>query len=209
MKLEVITWAEFQIGIAPLWRADVPADIPILNNPFNIIQYPLDGWKDRIVFFPCRLMHGDVPVAYTSIYNISDDVTRIRGIYVEPEYRGKGIGHTIWQKAARLFPEGFYRTVGFWREDSAPRFIQHSDMAIYPGTDWLWSDYSKVNMRMLYRDWGPRPNDLVPNQLFIGSMQEEFGIGGTNNLNRSWDRNEWFELAYPHITNYPDIGLVI
>lgn len=204
MRLEVIPWSEFQKGIAPLWKASDPKSIPILNNPYRLIRYPWTEWRERLIYFPCRLMDGKVPVAYTSIYNLSDCVTRIRGIYVLPGHRGHGVGHRIWQEAAKLFPAGFHRTIGFWREDSAPRFIKHSNMDILPGTDWFWSDFSQVNMRLLYRDHGPRPTDLIPNQLFLQYKREEFGIGGSNNLDRSWTDAEWEEFAQPYAENYPD-----
>jgi GNAT superfamily N-acetyltransferase len=197
--IQVIPWKSFQEGIAPLWKVEDPITIPILNNPFQIIQYPLAAWRDKIIFFPCRFIDPKTKdvLAYTSIYNLSDEVLRIRGIYVLPEHRGKGVGHKIWQAAADLFPSGFHRVFGFWREDSAPGFIKNSDMGIVPGTDWFWSDFSGVNMRFLYRDRGARVNDLTPNQLFLAYQHERYGIGGTNNLNRTWTDGEWREFAEP------------
>lgn len=204
MTLEIIPWSEFQVGIAPLWNVDDPATIPILNNPYRIIRYPVQEWRDRIIFFPCRWVVKGEAVAYTSIYNVSDEVTRIRGIYVLPEHRGRGYGHMILRAAMECFPEGFHRTVGFWREDSAPGFVRHSSMAIVPGTDWFWSDYSGVNMRLLYRDRGPHPGDLTANRLFIEYSHETYGLGGTNNLDRAWSDDEWTSFAAPHEFSYPD-----
>jgi hypothetical protein len=207
MRLEVISWEEFQVGIAPLWRSDDPTNIPILNNPYRIIQYPLGEWPEQILYYPCKLVVGDRDVAWTSIQNISPDVTRIRGIYVKEGERGLGYGHVIAKLAQDLFPSGFYRSVGFWREDSAPRFIAHSNMSIVPGTDWFWSDFSQVRMRMLYRDRGRRLNDLTPNRLFIEINRETYGLGGTNNLNRAWTEEEWHRYADRAADAYPDVGI--
>ena len=202
--LEVIPWGDFQKGIAPLWNSSDPDTIPILNNPYRIIKYPLRDWQKKIIFMPCRIIRDGEVLAYTSIYNISDLVTRIRGIYVLPQYRGEGVGHQIWQMASELFPKGFFRTVGFWREDSAPRFLKYSDMKIVPGQEWYWSDYSKVNMRFLYKDRSPRPLCTTPNELFLRTTWEKYGIGGTNNLNRTWTEDEWKEFAEPFLISYPD-----
>ena len=207
--IQIIPWKTFQEGIAPLWNVDDPKTIPILNNPYRIIRYPVMEWRNKIVFFPCRFIDPKTKevLGYTSIYNLSDEVLRIRGIYVLPEHRGKGVGHQIWQAAAELFPSGFHRVFGFWREDSAPRFIQHSDMAITPGTDWLWSEFSKVNMRFLYRDRGQRVSDLTANRLFLAYKHAEYGLGGTNNLSRTWTDDEWIAFAGDHQHAYPDAGI--
>ena len=207
--IEVIPWKDFQVGVAPLWKTENPVDIPIVNNPYRIIHYAFDDWKSKIVYFPCRFRCPETKdvLGYTSIYNLSDTVVRIRGIYVLPEHRGKGVGHKMWQAASDLFPEGFHRTVGFWREDSAPRFIEHSQMSIIPGTDWFWSDFSQVNMRFLYRDRGRQTDDHTANRLFLEYKHEEFGLGGTNNLNRSWSSDEWREGFGHHETAYRD-GMV-
>ena len=80
-KLEVIKWSEFQKGIAPLWKTK-PSTIPIFNNPYNIIQYPQHMWHTNIVLFPVCYKVDNKPVAYSCVYNISDDLIRTRGIFV-------------------------------------------------------------------------------------------------------------------------------
>ncbi len=210
-RIRVITWEAFQDGIAPLWKAEAdPRSIPIVNNPYQIIEYPFGEWRDRICFFPCEAVNaaGDV-IGYTSIYNISDRLTRIRGIYVLPEHQGRGYGHEMWQQATKLFPRSFHRTVGFWRESSYERFIQHSGMTIIPERNWLWSAFSGVRMKMLYRDHRCAPNaaEVMMNQDFLARNVEEFGFGGTNNLNRSWTDDDWEDFAGPEETAYEPLGV--
>lgn len=205
--IEIIRWQDFQDGIAPLWKADIPSDIPILNNPYRIIQYPVETWRDDIVYFPCRFRVDGEIAAYTSIYNIGDRITRIRGIYVLPGFRGKGVGHRMAAMAVNIFPMSFFRTVGFWREDSAPRFIEHSKMSIVPGTDWIWSDYSQVQMRFLYRDRCTHRSSTDVSRAFIDRHRERFGLGGTNNLGRTWTDDEWEAFARPAAEAYAPLGV--
>lgn len=205
--IEVIHWSEFQGGVAPLWKAENPADIPILNNPYQIIQYPIEQWRDDIIYFPCRYVERGEVLGYTSIYNLGDRITRIRGIYVLPQHRGKGVGHKMGKAAANLFSLGFHRTVGFWREDSAPRFIEHSGMSIIPGTDWIWSEFSQVEMRFLYRDRGARRDHTTISRSFIDRHRDRFSLGGTNNLDRTWTDQEWLEFAQPYAEAYEPLGV--
>lgn len=206
---EFISFPKWQEGIAPLWRVDDPTTIPIINNPFQIISYELKDWPKKILFFPIRYWEEGVVKGYTSVYNISDTVLRIRGIYVLPEYRGQGVGHRMWKAACGYFPKSFYRVVGFWREDSAPRFIEHSGMSIVPGTEWLWSEYSQVNMRFLYWDRGPKPHvtGLFQNRTFIRRYISSHGYGGRNNLNTTWSDDEWLDYASPNAFRYDDAKL--
>lgn len=209
---KIIPFSEWQVGIAPLWSMeDRPHEIPIINNPFQIIQYPLADWPEKVCFLPIEYSEDGVVKGYTSMYNISDSVLRIRGIYVLPEHRGQGVGHRMWQEAATAYPETFYRVTGFWREDSAPKFIQHSGMTIVPATGWIWSDFSKVNMRFLYKDRRARPNgyELLVNQDFLREMAPQYGYGGSNNLNKTWTKEEWLEFAEPHAYAYKNTGLPI
>ena len=207
-KLEVIKWSEFQKGIAPLWKTK-PSTIPIFNNPYNIIQYPQHMWHTNIVLFPVCYKVDNKPVAYSCVYNISDDLIRTRGIFVLEEHRGKGYGHKIQKAQWDLFPKTVYRAFGFWREDSAPRFIKYSDMKIVPNSGWIWSEYSKVNMRFLHFDRGSKPNgyDIERNNHFIISNRSKYGFGGTNNLNVNWDISEWDNYFEKHKGNYEDLQI--
>jgi GNAT superfamily N-acetyltransferase len=208
--IEVIPFSSFQRGIAPLWYADeAPENIPIYNNPYRIIAYPVDEQASRVLYYAVRYSEDGVTKCYSSVYNISDTVLRIRGIYVLPDHRGVGAGHRMVNEMVNLFPETFHRVVGFWREDSCERFIEHSRMSIVPGTDWIWSEFSKVNMRFLYRDRGPRPSadQVEANRVFIQQRVGEHGFGGRMNLDRKWSNEEWRDFVTTHQGSYPDLGI--
>tara|TARA_B100000963_G_C22546420_1_gene634629 strand:- start:242 stop:892 length:651 start_codon:yes stop_codon:yes gene_type:complete len=208
-RLEIIKWSEFQKGIAPLWKVK-PKTIPIFNNPYHIIQYPQHMWHTNIILFPVCYKVDDVPVAYSCVYNLSDIHIRTRGIYVLEKYRGKGYGHKIQKAQWDLFPKSFTRAFGFWREDSAPRFQKYSQMEVVPDTDWIWSDFSKVNMRFLYWDRRPTPAtniEIEYNNNFIITNKSKYGFGGTNNLNVDWDQEEWDSYFDKHKGNYEDLQI--
>tara|TARA_Y100001972_G_scaffold127696_1_gene185414 strand:+ start:443 stop:1093 length:651 start_codon:yes stop_codon:yes gene_type:complete len=207
--LEVIKWSDYQKGIAPLWNT-TPKNIPIFNNPYHIIEYPKHMWHTSIVLFPVCFKVDNIPVAYSCVYNISDKHIRTRGIFVLEEHRGKGYGHKMQQAQWDLFPKTFYRAFGFWREDSAPRFQKYSYMQIVPNTDWIWSDFSKVNMRFLYKNRRPTPPNNIEieyNNHFIASNRNKFSFGGTNNLNNDWSLQEWETYFDKHEGNYEDLQI--
>lgn len=198
--IESISFAEFQNGIAPLWQASDPSSIPIYNNPYHIIQYTPDQIPQRMLYRCVQYLHDGEVAGYSSIYNISDTILRIRGIYVLPQFRGKGIGHQMWKQMADLFPQSFYRVVGFWRESSYQRFIEYSNMQIVPNTDWIWSDFSKVRMKFLYYDRG-EPADNIG---YLRDNLAQYGLGGSCNLKGERD---WGQYIQTHAGNYPDLNI--
>lgn len=206
-KLEIISWSEYQKGIAPLWKIEDPSTIPIWNNPYYIVQYPQHMWHTDIILFPVKYVVDGVTVAHSCVYNIDDMFIRTRGIYVEADYRGKGYGHKIQFAQMELFPKSFYRLFGFWRDGPAQRFLKYSEMKQVPNTDWIWSDYSKINMKFLYLERGAKPTqeELYDNKNFIESNREKYSLGGTNNLNVDWDIIEWENYFETHKGNYEDL----
>lgn len=204
-EAQIIPWTEFQPAIAPIWNVDDPTTVPILNNPYRVISYALEEWPTRIVHFPYRYVENGKVVGYTSLYNVSDDTVRTRGVYVLKESRGNGVARRMLEAGMNLFPDGFRRLVGFFREANVEKFKRTCDMKEFPGTDWFWSTYQQIRIRMLYWD---RPNisviDLDENRQFVQDNLAEHGFGGTNNLNRKWSPEEWLEYATPHAWTYED-----
>ena len=207
-KLNIIKWNEFQKGIAPLWKSTNPKTIPIFNNPYSIIQYDKSKWKD-IIYFPCEYVVDDIIVGYISIYNLSDIHIRPRGIYIKPEYRGKGLGHMMQKDCWNLFPKSFYRAFIWSRAENLERFCKHSNMFILPGGGNIWSEFGQDFQYFLYNERAPYPNDidLEYNINFLIKNKSEYSLGGTNNLNVSWNTQQWYEYFETHKGNYQELNL--
>ena len=92
VEFQVIEFDEWRQRIQPLWPWETDWHwIPFLNTPFGQNQYTgLDTFK-RVITFPVMCTVDGVPAAYTSVFNISDTHLRIRGVYTEPEFRGRGL----------------------------------------------------------------------------------------------------------------------
>lgn len=170
-----------------------------MNNPFGIIRYTLEELSERSCFFPIVIKADDEPVAYTGIQSISDRHTRIRGIYVLPKWRGKGIGYFAREAAESMFPSCFSRSFGFYRENRVDQFLR-SGMREVPGLSWFWSQHSEVRMKLLYRDM-PNKNDMPLND-FLEMNLPIFGLRGSNNSNGS-SQEEWLVENAPHYDWYP------
>lgn len=202
-----ITFAEWREKIAPMWDVE-PQSIPIVNNPYRVIQYPVGEWHHRICFIPVEYAEDGVVVGYNSIYNVSDTTLRFRGIYVLPEHRGRGVGHRMCLKTAGLFQAPFHRVIGFYKAAGVQRFLDHGEMRYAPISP-LWSEFSKTKLYVLYRDREPAPDsDLIENnRRFIDHNLHTYGFGGSNNLNCSWSDAEWLEFVKNDAESYPDVGL--
>lgn len=208
-RLEIISWGEFQEGIADLWKSENPKSIPIFNNPYNIIQYDKSVWQEKIVYFPAKYLCDDVTVGYISIYNLSDIHIRPRGIYILPEYRGKGLGHRMQQAAWNFFPKTFYRAFIWSRDYNVERFMKHSGMKVVPGGTNIWSEYSNLSMSLLCGERGTKPTlvEIVKNQQFIQHHHEKFSYGGKNNLNAAYSEVDWNNYFDTHRGNYIDLKI--
>lgn len=206
-RIEVISWSEFQEAIAPMWGVSDPSTITIINNPYRVINLPVADWPKRIIHYPLRFVEDGIVKGYTAIYNVSLKATRIRGIFILPEHRGNGAGMRMTKAAQSVFPPGFHRMIGFFKEENVERFIQHCDFAPVPDLGWLWSDYQKVRIRAMCWDRSCAPESLNDNITFLDRMAPRYGLGGSNNLDRSWSELEWNEFVEPHVRVYPDVGL--
>jgi|TARA_R110001606_G_scaffold398651_1_gene578219 hypothetical protein len=207
-SLNIISWKEFQQGIAPLWDSTEPETIPIFNNPYGIIQYDSAKWKD-IIYFPCEYISNNKVVGYISIYNLSDVHIRPRGIYIKPEYRGHALGHQMQKDCWDLFPKSFYRAFIWSRIENVERFIQHSNMNVVPGGGSIWSEFGQDFQYFLYSDRSNYPQEEVINfnRKFLSGHKQKYSLGGTNNLNVSWTDNEWQEYFTTHKGNYQELDL--
>jgi len=206
--IEVIPYDEFCVGIAPLWN-QAPNTIPIWNNPYYIVEYPQEQWSSDIIYFPARYILDGEAVGYISIYNLSDCHIRPRGIYIKPEHRGRGLGHQMQRAAWDLFPQSFYRAFIWSRQENVERFCTHSQMSEVPDVGAVWSEFSKLNMHLLYHDRGhpPSDQDLMFNREFLNRNKKQYSLGGINNINVAWNDREWLDYFDEHAGAYDNLHI--
>ena len=72
-----------------------------------------------MIVFAVMCTVGGKPAAYTHIYNISDTHLRIRGIFVEPEFRGQRLAAPMLDFACNLYPEPWHTVIGYYRTTTA------------------------------------------------------------------------------------------
>lgn len=123
LKFEVIPFADWRIGIAPLWNLQgMEHRIAAVINGHGHLRYAGPELSQRILFFPIIASWHGQRVGWTSIFNISDEVLRIRGIYVLPEMRSQGIGRRMIEFAESLWPSCFGRTLLYARSSNVDRY---------------------------------------------------------------------------------------
>ena len=160
VEFKVIEFNEWRRRICPLWSwIDDWHHIPIINNPYGMIQYTgLDAFE-RMIVFPIMCTVDGVPAAYTNVYNISDTHIRIRGIYVEPEFRGRRLVAPMLDYACGLFPEPWHTLIGYYRTTTADwckKELHH----VEAGHDWrhrsgngtALAEYKIILLERKYRD---------------------------------------------------------
>lgn len=125
IEYQILPFDEWRQRIQPLWPWNTDWHwIPIINNPYGMIQYRgLDAFR-RIIQFPVMCTVDGTPAAYTNFYNISDTHVRLRGIYVEPEYRGHRLVGPMLDHAASLFPEPWHTAIGYYRNTNIEYFLK-------------------------------------------------------------------------------------
>jgi GNAT superfamily N-acetyltransferase len=204
--LQIISWKEFQEGIAVLWNSENPKNIPIYNNPFGLIQYHIDELLNQVIYFPCKYLKNNEIVGYISIYNISNKHIRPRGIYILPDFRGKGLGHRMQRAAWDLFPKSFYRT--FIITAQVERFCKYSNMYIYPNILPLYSEFSNAYLRLLcfQRQYNPSLSEIDYNKKWISNNIAQFGYAGKNNLNTKFTSIDWENYVKEHKGNYQSVN---
>ena len=133
----VIPFDEWRQHIQPLWPWQKDWHwIPIINNPYGMVQYTGVESFWRVITFPVMTMVDGEPACFTNIYNISDTHLRIRGIYCKPEFRGKGYVAPMLDWACQLFPEPWHTVIGYYRNMTADYFLKIWCDENMPGFGW-------------------------------------------------------------------------
>jgi hypothetical protein len=106
-----------------------------------------------------------------------------------------------------LFPVSFFRVIGFYKENGLSNFVKNG-MRTAPVKP-MWSNFSNSYLHILYRDRQelPSSDEIIQNREFILTRHPVRGFGGTNNLNFSWNDDDWMSYAKNDFEHYEDIGL--
>jgi GNAT superfamily N-acetyltransferase len=119
-ELDLETWSR---EISPLWNMEgAAAAIPPTVNGHGQLQYCGAELARRVRFLPVAAELDGVRVAWTSIYNISDQGLRLRGIYVLAQWRSNGIGRALVDDAIGRWPAQWDRVFLYARGANVARY---------------------------------------------------------------------------------------
>jgi len=123
LTFEIIPFADWRAGIAPLWNMEgAESRIAMAINGHGQLRYAGRELARRVLFFPIAAAWRGQRVGWTSVYNVSDEALRVRGIYVLPEMRSQGVGRRMVEFAESLWPASFGRTLLYARASNIERY---------------------------------------------------------------------------------------
>lgn len=97
------------------------------SRSWGRLQYVGSEFYERTLIMPLAMIVDGKEIGWTCPFNTSDTTLRLRGTYILPEYRGRGLGRKLVEHALSLWPEpwnhcwvevfenrkGFYESCGF------------------------------------------------------------------------------------------------
>jgi GNAT superfamily N-acetyltransferase len=125
LKLRTIEFSQWRREIAPLWLMD--GSYRFIHQTINghgQMQYIGKETVGNILLFPIAAELEGERVGWTSVYNISAEAVRVRGIYVLPEFRSSGIGYAMVQCAMSLWPPPWKRCFMYARASNVQRYLR-------------------------------------------------------------------------------------
>lgn len=123
LSFDIIPFADWRAGIAPLWNMEgAESRIAMAINGHGQLRYTGRELARRVLFFPIAAAWRGQRVGWTSIYNVSDEALRVRGIYVLQEMRSQGVGRRMVDFAEGLWPAAFGRTLMYARASNIERY---------------------------------------------------------------------------------------
>jgi GNAT superfamily N-acetyltransferase len=123
LKFSIMPFQEWRREISPLWLMEGNHKaIPQILNGHGQMQFVGQEFFSRILLFPIATEYEGERVAWTSIYNISDSALRVRGIYVQPEFRSNGIGRAMVNYAIGLWPSAWRTCYMYSRASNVERY---------------------------------------------------------------------------------------
>ena len=123
LRFVELSFEQWREEIAPLWHMEGSARLitPLVNG-FGQLQYAGPELPARVRYVPLAAELDGVRIAWTSIYNISDQALRLRGIYVEPQWRSNGVGRALVMHAIGLWPASWDRVFLYARLANVDRY---------------------------------------------------------------------------------------
>lgn len=119
----VLPFTTWRREIAPLWHMEGAARFlgPLIGG-YGQMQYCGEELATRVRCVPLAAELDGERVAWTSIYNLSDQALRLRGIYVLPVWRANGIGRALVDHAVSLWPARWDRVFLYARLPNVERY---------------------------------------------------------------------------------------
>lgn len=133
LTMRIVKFSGWRREIAPLWLMDGSYRFiqPTING-HGQLQYMGRETFENILLFPIAAEIDGETVGWTSVFNISAEAVRIRGIYVLPEYRSMGVGHAMVKYAMSLWPPAWRQCFLYARSSNVERYLRWG-FAIAPG----------------------------------------------------------------------------
>ena len=125
VEYRITTFEDWRQKIVPLWPWNTDYRwIPIIHNPLGIMRYTGQEIFEKVVQFPTVCVVNGKPAAYACFYNISDTHIRTRGVYVEPEFRGKRLVKPLLEFGCSLFNTNWNTFILLAREDNIDYWLK-------------------------------------------------------------------------------------
>jgi GNAT superfamily N-acetyltransferase len=146
LEMKIVPFAEWRREISPLWMMDGSYRmIPPIINGYGQMQYTGRDIFERVLLYPIAAEFGGERVGWTSIYNISDEALRVRGIYVLPEFRSNGIGWNMVNHAISLWPPSLKRCFMYARSSNVERYKRWGFAIAVDHTTRPWDEGEEQN----------------------------------------------------------------
>ena len=123
LRFHEIDFALWRREIAPLWHMEGAVHLvaPLVNG-YGQLQYCGREIHARVRHVPLAAELDGTRIAWTSIYNISDQGLRLRGIYVLAQWRSNGIGRALVDDAIGRWPAQWDRVFLYARGANVARY---------------------------------------------------------------------------------------
>jgi len=123
LRFTILPFTLWREEISPLWHMEGSARFvgPLIGG-YGQLQYCGEEIAERVRCVPLAAELDGTRVAWTSIFTLSDQALRVRGIYVLPAWRSNGIGRALVDHAVSLWPSSWDRVFLYARMANVERY---------------------------------------------------------------------------------------